>query len=130
LHRRHALDGDVVLDERRHPVEVAAVRPSRVRPGPCAVVGLECQTVQFRVDRLGAGDRRIDELARRDLAGTESFDEADGVKVAMGVPRKFVAEGMDAIHVPTVPTRTAYSTDHRKRPPEGEFTWSSQHSQD
>ena len=28
-HRRHARDGDVVLDERRHPVEVAAVRAGR-----------------------------------------------------------------------------------------------------
>ena len=62
LHRRHALDGDVVLDERRHPVEVAAVRTRRPRAGPSAIERLIRQAIQRGVDGFGARDRRVDKL--------------------------------------------------------------------
>jgi hypothetical protein len=64
LHRGPVLDCDVVLDERRHPVEVAAEGPRRPGADTRTVVGLESQTVQRRVDGVGAGDRGVDEFGR------------------------------------------------------------------
>ena len=83
-------DGDVVLDERRHAVEEAAVRARRVRTVARTVERLVREPVQRRVDRLGAGDRRLDQLGRRHRARADGVDQADGVMVAEGV----VAEGV------------------------------------
>src|SRR5713226_1535082 len=98
LHCRHAFDGDVVLDEGRHAVEIAAIWPPRISPGPRAVERFEREAVQFRVDGLGARNRGLDELARRHLTGSELLDETDGIKIAKGV----IAEGMNAFHDQTV----------------------------
>ena len=63
LHRRHARDGDVVLDEGRHAVEVAAVAGASRGARPRAVERLVRQAVQRRVDGLGARDGGLDESA-------------------------------------------------------------------
>ena len=113
LHRGHALDGDVVLDERRHPVEVAAERARRRGPGPGTVERHIRQTVQHRVDRLGAGDRRVDEFGRRHSARSQCLDQTDGIKVAQRVVAESVtsvcswAVSLIAAHAATVPSRTA-----------------------
>ncbi len=103
LHGRHARDVDVVLEIARYAVEVAAVGAWCVRARASAVEGFVGQTVQRRVDRLGAGDGRLDEFCRRHLARTQCIDKAYCVMVAEGV----IAEGRDAGHPVTVPSGTA-----------------------
>ena len=109
LHRRHACDVDVVLDERRDAVEVAAVRApdalARLRARSNASyaspfsVGLTASVRAIAASTSSAADT---------VARPERVDEADCVKVAEGV----VAEGV-AIRVErarssmTVPIRTA-----------------------
>src|SRR5689334_20280760 len=96
LHRRHALDGHVVLDERRHSVEVAAVLTPGVGPRHGQAVGLERKTVECWIYGFGACDGGLDQLPRRHLACAELLDETDSVVIAEGV----IAEGVDANHGP------------------------------
>ena len=95
-HCRHAADGDVVLDECRHPVEVPAVRPPRAtaRPGP--VERLVGHPVQRGVHRFGTGDGGVDDVVRGHRACPQGFHHADGIEVAEGI----VTEGGYAIHDP------------------------------
>jgi hypothetical protein len=92
LHRGHAGDVDVVLDERRHAGEVATPRVARLTSCPVEVgVGDGTELVG---DRLSAGDGRLDDLLDRHLAGTEVFDDPDRIEVTEGI----VEEGVYATH--------------------------------
>ena len=96
---RHAFDVDVVLEERRHPVEVPARTDCRSATGP--LEGLMRQAVERRVDRLGSADRGVDQFLGRDTAGAQSIDQPDGIEVSQRV----VAEGMNVPHRPDLPSQ-------------------------
>ena len=104
LPRRHARDSDVVLDERRHAVEVAAERARRRGAGPGTVERHVCQAVQRRIDLLGPGDGGVDEFGRRHSARPQILDESDGIKVAQGV----VAEGVNRAAFGACPMQRRY----------------------
>ncbi len=73
-----------VLEQERD----AAKRPVRERAEGVAAGALELamdHAVQLRIEQLDAGDRRIDELDRFDVATPHELGEAGRVVVAEGV---------------------------------------------
>ena len=92
LHGGHSGDVDIVLDVRRDAVEVPTSGCRRLGPGPIErPVG---QAVQLRVDRLGAGDRRLDKFCRRHLAGLQALHQSDRI----GIAQRVIAEGVHMLH--------------------------------
>ena len=92
LHRGHAGEVDVVLEEGRDAGEEAAPRVGGLGAG--AVEALDRDGVEGRPHPLGPRDRRLDHLGDRDPARGERLGEPDRVEVAEGV----VGEGVEASH--------------------------------
>ena len=95
------------------------VRGISARLATRVVEGLVRQSVQSRVDRLGARDRGLDELLGRHVTGAEALDQPDRVVVSQGV----VTEGM---HVARRSSRKrligSHARDSKSVPPRTEQT--------
>ena len=94
LHSGHALDIDVVLDERRHAVEISTLAGCGGSVSPGLIEALVRQSVEDRIHRLRADDCGLDQLRRRYPSGAHGIDQRHGVEITECV----VAEGVDMPH--------------------------------
>ncbi len=108
-HGRHALDGDVVLDESRDAVEEPAEGAGCGAAGMGPVEGLERQPVEGGIDRLHPRDSGLDQIGGRYPAGSQFRHQAHGIVLAQGVIAKCTNTGRDisrcalaAGHAPTL----------------------------